>query len=687
MAKQKKEGNQKAVKKSSTPAKPKKQQKTAKSKQADDTDGRKNQKGVKNRPPPKSSKTHGIEDVDENIVNIDYQCRFHPDDGDYVKALLDIGRVMKYDLTRSTPLIKDVGKLAKMAYARFYDDFHREDPPWKFDYEKANMACHLIQSFTLPDGKYFGVTKFKLDPWQALIVICRYGFTQEVLYDDRDPDSPMVEVPRFTEFYLEFARGQGKTSFGGGLLLCDTIIFDYDGGDFLIAATTIPQGGKMYNKIKRIIRSSPALHNSKDLNYNLDLKDVITIEGRDDAELFVISSNASENDGLAPVSYFLEEFHAHKSAATWEVLHSAKGKHPCNISTIITTGGRNTYGVCYQQRGLAQSILEGYDKGFTIDSFFAFIATPDKGDYWRDLFTIVKANPSWHTRPLLRKEVADQAEKALTRFAEDEFKIKRLNIWLTGHSRWLEVDQWDMLALPERTIDYYLNSRDEKNWQVFFGVDLSEFNDLTALTFGFRDESVQHEQMPEHFFTKFYAPRQIVENKIREHRLTYYADWVDEGHLTLTDGAIVNWGTVVRDIEWLVDNFTLGGGAFDQVAGAHQLVLQMQKDLSEEKIKIVRKNVAQVGPAALDFEARVTAAPVREELGAPQLLTHDGNPVMRFCVNNAVVTRKVDGTILPKKPDENSELKIDGVDSTLHCKALMMATGPGQDIEDWSLYG
>ena len=45
---------------------------------------------------------------------------------------------------------------------------------------------------------------------------------------------------------------------------------------------------------------------------------------------------------------------------------------------------------------------------------------------------------------------------------------------------------------------------------------------------------------------------------------------------------------------------------------------------------------------------------------------------MTWCVGNAVVDRRIDGSILPKKETPMSMNKIDGVDSTVHAIAPMM---------------
>src|SRR3546814_17794651 len=71
---------------------------------------------------------------------------------------------------------------------------------------------------------------------------------------------------------------------------------------------------------------------------------------------------------------------------------------------------------------------------------------------------------------------------------------------------------------------------------------------------------------------------------------------------------------------------------------------------------ILHKAAANVTNPAKELEARVRAKDPSKHIG------HDGNPVLTWMVSNAVVTRHVNGTIIPKKESPESPNKIDGVE-------------------------
>ena len=87
---------------------------------------------------------------------------------------------------------------------------------------------------------------------------------------------------------------------------------------------------------------------------------------------------------------------------------------------------------------------------------------------------------------------------------------------------------------------------------------------------------------------------------------------------------------------------------------------------------IVAKTPKNYSDASHEFEARVKAKRFR----------HDGNPCLRWMASNVVVTRKVDGSILPKKETHSSRNKIDGIDAVIMAIGRMLA---GEEEAPWEV--
>ena len=150
----------------------------------------------------------------------------------------------------------------------------------------------------------------------------------------------------------------------------------------------------------------------------------------------------------------------------YDVMHSAKGKNAFSISIYITTAGTNLQGICYEERAVADNVLKGTTK---IDHYFAFIATVDEMKNYDKEWGWEQANPSIRDggNPVLRTAIESAFFKTnVSQQALDDFKTKRCNIWLSGHSRWLDVEKWDDCAAPELRLKDFLGQ------QVYIGVDL-----------------------------------------------------------------------------------------------------------------------------------------------------------------------------------------------------------------------
>lgn len=138
-------------------------------------------------------------------------------------------------------------------------------------------------------------------------------------------------------------------------------------------------------------------------------------------------------------------------------------------------------------------------------------------------------------------------------------------------------------------------------------------------------------------------------------------DWIDHNHIE----------RVIRRLNAVLN---VRRCVFDQFAAAQAMAARLNDDFSdgdEPFAVVLPKNARNVTDAAKELEAR-------HKVG-PSLLAHDGNPVMTWMVGNAVVQRRVDGTILPKKPDTDSKAKIDGVDAMINSIFPMLTVEPADN--------
>lgn len=542
-------------------------------------------------------------------------------------------------------------KWVRLAGQRHLDDLKRSkraDWPYRFDPWHANDVCDFIEKLPHVEGKWATPT-ITLEPPQIFILAMVFGWREK-----------KTGLRRFTDTYIEMARKGAKSTLTAGVVLYCTCCEDEEGPLTLIGATTGAQAQKVFNPARLMVKKTPALQEAFGL-----IAWARAIECADNGgSIQTINSKSATQDGHNPHCAVLDELHAHKDRGLYDVIHSADGARRNPLYWKITTAGYILDGVCYEQRTFTTKMLEGAIEAdhvfgiiFTLDGPKDFTPERTVGDDPYDERNWPKANPLMPITPSLAsmRRLAIKAKGAPGE--EGEFFTKRLNKWMSAASAWLSVPQWN--ACGDKT----LRLRDFAGLDCYIGADLAHKSDLTALTLAALTPADQLLVK-----TWFFLPEAVLvrDGQSDRNNVTLYRQWHKQGRLIVTKGDWVDQKRVERLIRRIHSVLRVRGVTFDHFAAAEEMASRLNADLDDGDgfATILPKNAKNVTDPAKNLEARVT--------GGPHLLRHDDNPVMTWCVGNAVVTRAVNGSILPKKETPMSMNKIDGVDSTVHAIAPMM---------------
>ena len=350
---------------------------------------------------------------------------------------------------------------------------------------------------------------------------------------------------------------------------------------------------------------------------------------------------------LKPRFVVLDELHAHKTRALYDVIRSAFGSRRSPLLWIITTAGYNTTGICYEQRSFVTKVLQG---ALEADHYFGVIFSLDEKDDPYDEARWVKANPMLGITPSWKTMRGDAKDAQASPSSEGNFLTKNLNRWLSGHSRWLNIAQWLKCADP--TLDW----KDFEGLDCWVGGDLADKDDITALVlaaFDAQDRLI--------FKPMFWLPEAVLEspNHAEGKGPAPYRTWVKQGHLHLTPGDWVDHNVVeAKAVEW-IEGYGVRKATFDQFAAAQAMASRINENHGDGALAgILHKKASAVTDPAKELEARVKSGPSR--------LRHDGNPVMNWMASNVVVSRRRDETLLPIKESQMSPNKIDGIDALVN---------------------
>lgn len=521
-------------------------------------------------------------------------------------------------------------KWAKLSCQRFLDDL--DSGKWIFNEEKATKILEFFPDFIRHvKGKLAG-EPYHLSDWEGFILINLFGWVNS------DGNR------RFRTAYIEVARKNSKSTFCSGVALFLTA-FDGEGGaEVYSCATTREQARIVFGDAQTMIRKSPPLKrvfgvHKLNIHY---LKNASKFEP--------LSSDAQTLDGLNIHGAILDEVHAHKTRAVWDVVETATGARQQPLLLAITTAGFNKQGIGYEQREYVTKILSGVADD---DTYFGIIFTLDEEDDPFDETNWIKANPNLGRSKKL-DDMQRLAKKALEMpAARNNFLTKHLNIWVNAETAWLDMAKWDKLPMLDG---------EPKELPCYIGLDLANKLDIAALVAAFPDGK----QIK--YICKFYLPENQIYNKSRNIG-NLYQTWADQGYLTLTDGDVIDHEVIEDDLREMLDKYNVQAVGFDPW-GSTQLAIRMEQDGAP--MVEIPQTVKNISEAMKEVEAKVISGD----------LIRQKNPVMDWMASNIVVKLDKNENYFPNK--EHRDNKIDGMVALFMAVNRILADDNSSgDFDDW----
>lgn len=508
-----------------------------------------------------------------------------------------------------------------------------DDWPWVFDAERAARPCEFISGLPHLKGKWARARELiRLEPWQCFILTTVFGWVHRE-----------TGLRRFRRAYVEVPRKNGKSAISSGLLLYLLAGDGEAGAEVYSAATTKDQARITFDDAKRMAERTPAMCRAlgvRVFEHHLAVPDAVSV-------LKPLSAEGSTLDGLNIHGAVVDELHAHKTRAVYDVLDSGTGSRDQPMIWMITTAGSDRAGVCYEQRTHVTKILQ---RSVEDETFFGIVYTVDDGDAWDDPTTWAKCNPNFGVS-VLEDDMEAAARKAASMpSALNGFLTKRLNVWVNADSAWMDMRSWDACADPT------LREEDWLDAECFGGLDLASKVDIAAFMRVYR----RGDQFA--VFGSYYLPERAVESGTN----SQYDGWRRRGLLTVTDGEVTDYDRIEDDIVEVHDTRVVTAIGFDP-AQATQLV----GHLLDKQLPMV-----EIRPTVLNFSEPMKEL---EALVLKGRLKHNGDPVLTWMVSNVVCHRDAKDNIYPRK--ERPENKIDGVVALI--TALNRAIAPSSEGSSW----
>lgn len=229
-------------------------------------------------------------------------------------------------------------------------------------------------------------------------------------------------------------RKSGKSALLSGLTMQALALGDAGSEVYAVAATR-DQARIVFETAKDMIRLEPELASSFKV-----YRDVI--ENKLTRSTFkVLASEAPQLEGLSPTFVAFDELHAQPNREVFDVLSLASAARIDPMLVAITTAGVKTDSsgkdsLCYSMYQYGCRVANGEVSDDTF--FMAWWQPKFEACDFRDPKIWKQANPG-----LNDLSDPEDFESAIKRTPENEFKTKRLNMWVSSASAWLPDGVWD----------------------------------------------------------------------------------------------------------------------------------------------------------------------------------------------------------------------------------------------------
>jgi len=490
----------------------------------------------------------------------------------------------------------------------------------KINKAAAQRAISFIENLKHTKGEYAG-HNFKLTDWQKRDIIIP-------LFGTLNPDG----TRQYRTCFIELPRKNGKTTLAAAIALELTFADGEFGAEVYSAANDRDQAALVFNEAAAMIRQEPALEKRAKI---LDTTKRIVYYGRN-SFYRAISAEAYTKWGYNAHGVIYDELHAAPDRELWDVLTTSTGSRRQPLIVVITTAGYDRNSICWELHDYALKVKNGIIEDPT---FLPVIYAADEKDDWQDERIWKKANPALKSgfRKIEEMRIAAMKAKEIPAY-EMVFRRLYLNQWVNSVERWMPIEKWDACKGE-------VDLESLKGRPCYAGLDLSSTIDLTALSLVFPKDDTYDVLM------RFWIPGDTAKEAEKRDRVPYQT-WAQQGLITLTEGNVIDYDYIKEELKKLRESFDIKEIAYDRW-GAAKLV----QDLTEEGFTVV--------PFGQGYASMSSPTKELMNLVLGQKIRHNGDPILRWNVDNMVVRTDPAGNLKPDK--EKATQKIDG------CVAMIMA--------------
>ena len=506
---------------------------------------------------------------------------------------------------------------------------HAAERGFYFDKAEAAKAIAFFEECLCLNGGQFEGKPFILIGWEDFVIGSLFGWKRK-----------SDKARRFRVAYIETPKGSGKSPLASGIGLKGLVADNEARAEIYAAACFRDQAMVLFRDAVAFYDQSPELQKrlvasgTGSMRWNLAYLEKGSF-------FRVISSEKKGQSGPRPHMVLLDEIHEHRDGTVIEMLRAGFKFRRQPLQIMITNSGHDKTSVCWEYHEMAQKIAFDMPDDRN-DEFFAYICSYDDTDLIEDKYLTdeslwPKVNPSLEAGIPGYDYIRGQVKEAQG-MPSKMATVKRLCFcqWTDAENPWIGADVW--LGCKDTDFDNELLTG-RRCWG---GLDLSRVNDLTAFVLVFEPTIDDPAWRLKSFF---WVPGSNLRQKCDQDHVPYDV-WRDQKWLEAPPVKTIKKSYVIKHLQQANMDYDIQGIAYDRAmvndlfsaaddAGIILIHGKWDKDKKvwdfghQEGIKIMPfgQEPRSMHPAIEKFEGWLKNKEVM----------HDGNPVMTWCMSNAVV--------------------------------------------------
>ena len=416
---------------------------------------------------------------------------------------------------------------------------------------------------------------------------------------------------------------------------------DPPSGQIYCCAAEKEQAGLVYKAAKQMIEQDPALQKMvKVVDSKKEIHNLHT-----GTFMKVLSAEAYSKHGLNPTVVIFDELHAQPNRNLWDVMTFGAGAARMEpLWWVITTAGDDPdrHSIGWEVHEYARRLI---DKEIIDPNWYAKIYCADEDDDIYDEAVWYKSNPS-----LGRSIDIDKVRQEAIGARNDEGKEKlfrwlRLNQWVA-----LKTVGWLPLTLWDKTVGEWDYS-ELAGKKCYLGLDLASTTDLTAGALLFPPQEGLDEWRA---IFDAWIPSEKMKERIKRDRVAY-DKWVKDKYLHATPGDVVDYDFVKARIEAMAKQYNI---AFLCTDPWNSRMLTQQLAKAEIESLEVPQTITGMSSGMKEIERLLRSG----------LMSHEKNPVARWCFGNMAIAMDGNENIKPMK--NKSTDRIDLIVALINAMAI-----------------